>query len=476
MNAAPVQDAVVIGAGPSGLFAAWRLATGGARVTLLEAGGGMRASLCAKVEAQRQGRTVREAEKFRLQCHRCDCLTGVGGAAFHFDTNLGYVGGLSRSKIEVQPDGRRRSYSGLERALGDFDRASAAVADIYRLMRQMGVAVPEADDTPRQTPTVPPEGFDVADASTSVAITVDESLLLVDALLDAAVAAGADVRLAARAEQVERVEDGTWMVRVNGAEIRTRSVIVGVGKLGVGWVTTLLDAVGAEYRSSGRVDVGVRVETLAQIAAPLTDGCLNPKLTFVNPRDEPVRTFCVCEGGRIMQYAFGDAVVLDGQHCITTPTRRTNFGVITTAAVPDGTSGTEFALDYARRVTRAGGGLPVAQSLVELLGGALGGERPGTSLVRAAWTDLGAVLGPGMVDDVRRMSELLEPMMPGLIGPETVVAAPVIERVFPDIVLSHDLESTAPGLYFVGDSSSKIIGVTYGAATGVVAADAVLQR
>lgn len=476
MSATPLQDAVVIGAGPSGLFATWRLATGGARVTLLEAGGDMRASLCAKVEAQRRGRTVREAEKFRLQCHRCECLTGVGGAAFHFDTNLGYVGGLSRSKIEIQPDGRRRSYSGLERALGDFDRAAAAVADIYGLMRQMGVAVPDADDTASGTPSTPPEGFDVADAATSVAITVDESLVLVDALMDAAVAAGADVRLWARAEDIQRAGDGTWVVRVNGTEIRTRSVIVGVGKLGVEWVMELLTAVGAASRPSRKVDVGVRVETLTQIAAPLTEGCLNPKLTFVNARDEPVRTFCVCEGGRIMQYTFDEAVVLDGQHCITTPTRRTNFGVITTAAVPDGTSGTEFALDYARRVTRAGGGLPVAQSLVELLGGTLDGTRPGTSLVRVAWADLAAVLGPERVEDLRRMSELLEPMMPGLIGPETVVAAPVIERVFPDIVLSSELESTIPGLYFVGDSSSKIIGVTYGAATGIVAADAVLQR
>lgn len=466
-------DAVVIGGGPSGMFAAWRLVGAGARVALLEAGRDMRTSLCSKVSAQMAGRPVREAEKFRLQCHRCDCLTGLGGAAFHFDTNLGYVTGLSRSKIEADASGRVQSYSGLERALGGFDRAAGSVAEVYRLMEELGV-----DTTPPDVEAggdAVPDGFVLADRAPSRAITVDEAILMVDALLARALPAGLDLRLGTRASAVERDPDGTWTVRTDDDVLRARNVVIGVGKLGVSWVQGVLDANGVAYRPSRKVDLGVRIETPAEVAAPLTASCHNPKFTFINDHNEPVRTFCVCERGRIMQYAFEGAVVLDGQHCVTTPTTRTNLGVITTVDVPDGVSGTAYATQFARAVTAAGEGRPVVQPLVELMGVGRLDERPATSLVRAAWGDLGAVLGEQRVADITRMAELLEVVAPVLVGPSSVVAAPVVERVFPALELSDDMESSLPGLFFVGDSSSKIIGVTYGAATGLAAADAILR-
>jgi uncharacterized FAD-dependent dehydrogenase len=472
-------DAVVIGGGPAGLFAAWRLATGGARVALVEAGGGMRDSLCPRVTARMRGQQVRPAEKFRLQCNRCDCLTGLGGAAFHFDTNLGYIRGLSRSKIEHDGAGGYRAYSGLERALGDFDRAAGAVEEVYRLMYGFGLP-PTAPTEPEPGPDTrtPAAGFALADEALSQAITVDDALGMVDALTRQAGEHGLRLLLGRRVEDVSRGPDGDWRIRVAGSPeppLRAANVVVAVGKLGLGWVRGILARNDVAHRPSRRVDLGIRLETGREEAAPLTASCHNPKFTFLNDLGEPVRTFCVCEGGRIMQYAFEDTTVLDGQHCLTTPTERTNFGIVTTVDVPEGTDGTEHALDFARRIGKAGGGLPVVQPLVELLGGPRLAERPAHSLIHSADGDLASALGPRRVADIAGMVERLEAVAPGLIGPRTVVAAPVVEKLYPAIDLSEDLESSAGGLYFAGDCSSKIIGVTYGAATGLVAAEAILR-
>jgi uncharacterized FAD-dependent dehydrogenase len=63
-----------------------------------------------------------------------------------------------------------------------------------------------------------------------------------------------------------------------------------------------------------------------------------------------------------------------------------------------------------------------------------------------------------------------------MIGPRAQVAAPVVERIYPSIALTAQMESSVAGLYFVGDASSKIIGVTYGAVTGRIAARAAMAR
>lgn len=478
-------DLLVIGGGPAGLFAAHEASRAGQRVLLVEAGDDMRGSLCPRVTAVLRGQRVRDVEKFRLQCAHCTCLTGVGGAAFHFDTNLGYITGLTRSKIESDGSGGTRSYSGLERALGDFDTAQRGIAEVYETFYRLGLTRVEQPAPHDQSPPGQPggglDGFSLSDTAPSQPITVDEALVVVEALIAEIRTEHGVVLTGHRVSAVRKEADGGFAVSVHGprgGEFQARSVIVAAGKLGLGWVRGLLGDLGVRHSSPRKVDLGVRLETSAQDAAPLTAACHNPKLTFLNDAAQPVRTFCVCERGRIMEYEFHGTVVLDGQHCLTTTTARTNFGILTTVDVPEGLDGTDFALDFARRVNKAGDGGSVVETVGEFLGlpPVPGGPTVTSSLLGAARGDLAGALGPERVADVAGMIERLNAFSPGLVGPHALLAAPVVERVYPALDLSADLESSVPGLYFVGDSSSKIIGVTYGAVTGVRAARSALTR
>lgn len=469
-------DMVVVGGGPAGLFAALTAARAGRSVALLEAGGDMRESLCPRVMARLSGRTVRDAEKFRLQCPRCDCLTGLGGAAFHFDTNLGYVSTLSRSKIETGPDGKTRSYSGLERALGSFDRARNLVAEVYQTLFALGL--PPADEIPHGARGLVGTGFEHVDVTASQSVTVDSALVIIDALYDELAELGADVRLRHRAERVDRHDDGTFTVcaAVHGERVAlaASAVVIATGKLSLPWILKIIAGLGVRYRAQKRVDVGVRLETERSALDPLLDACHNPKLSFLNARGESVRTFCVCEGGRVMQYEFLDAVALDGQHCINQPTTRSNMGVLTSVDLPDGEDGTEYARRFAAAVSAVGGGKPVVCTVDELAAGRPGNGSVNTSLIDYRHGALWECLPEQVIDDVLQMVRRLNGMHAGLVPPDASVAAPVVERLFPDLDLSDDMESSVPGLYFVGDSSSKIIGITYGGATGIAAARSVL--
>jgi uncharacterized FAD-dependent dehydrogenase len=474
-------DLVVIGGGPAGIFAAYSAARDGLKTLLLEAGDPMLESLCPRVKVDLDGRLVRASERFRMQCPRCTCLTGLGGAAFHFDTNLGYRKTLGRSKIERDDEGKTKSFSSLERIIRPFDRAQRIVSEVFEIFDKHGLA-PMAEPVPTSDANHPEleQAFEGADMTQSQSITVDAALGLIEDMMSSFAEAGGEVRFRARAETVDRGIESRFSVVVDvegGHEtFQTNAVVVAVGKLGLPWVRSVLRDLEVQFEPSSKIDIGVRLEGSKEKLAPLMEQCSNPKLAFINERGESVRTFCVCEGGRIMQYEFEGAIVLDGQHCLTRPTRRSNLGIVTTLSVDEGQDGTDLALQIAATVSSIGGGKPVACTVGELRRFGLDEASIDadialdTSLIGYTHAQLTDCLPRNIVQDVLDMIRRLDGVFPGLISDDDVLAAPVIERLYPQIVLSTDMESSVDGLYFVGDASSKIIGVTYGAATGLVAA------
>jgi uncharacterized FAD-dependent dehydrogenase len=412
----------------------------------------------------------------------------LGGAAFHFDTTLGYFTQLSRSKVESaeESDRRYRRYSGLERALGSFDRAEQLIREVYESCFAFGLErqhVAENDGFLKSQSAL----FAHVDTSASQPVTVQSAIGLIAGIRDEIVSRGSDVFLHSPLDAIRDGIGRRWLA-IGGSpsgerlELEADAVVLAVGKIAMPWVLQIIQDLSIAHKESQQVDIGVRIETSRERLDPLVGGCHNPKLSFLNDRRESVRTFCVTVGGRLMQYEFMGFPVLEGQHCMELPTQKTNMGVVTSLRAELGESGTHRALAIGRRVREVGRGKPVVQSVGSLLGvqGWASGDGCGhalnTSLIEYTEGDLRDCLPDHVIKDIVSMLERLNDASPGCIQPDAILAAPVIERIYPEVILSPDMETSQPGIFMVGDCSSKIIGITYGAATGIAAARAIIAQ
>lgn len=481
-----LYDAIVIGGGPSGLFAALELARAGKRIALVEKGGYMAQSLCPKIEAHVSLANLKYADRYRAQCKKCTCLYGIGGAAFHFDSNLGYIKRLSRSKIEPCQDGSVRTYSSLERAIGSFAQAEDSIKEVYDIFFDFGLTRLAPDPLADAGFLHNEQVFAHSDTEESLPVDLDRALKIIGKMEQTLAALGTRMFVWTCAETIERGTSRRWRLQVrpttggDAFQLEADAIVMGVGKSALPWVLSVLDQVGIAYEKNQKVDIGVRLETLRGDVAPITRACHNPKLTFLSRRGEPVRTFCVCDGGRVMQYQMAGVTILDGQHCVNSPTSNTNFGMLTTVTLPQGVSGTEYALQFATMVNIVGQGRPIVQRFADFVDGqpteSLGGNAAQTTLSSYTLGDLNRCFPSFLVNDVIDMAAHLNAVAPGSVQPYCLITAPVIERIYPAIQLDSTMETSQPGLFIVGDSSSKIMGITAGAATGLRAARAILSR
>jgi uncharacterized protein len=477
-------ESVVIGGGPAGLVCALELSRSGRSVALLEQGGRIAESLCPVVacEAARPGGDLRKGARARAQCGRCTCLVGIGGAAMHFDSDLGYIRRLARAKIELNEQGAVQSYSHLERALGSLEAADIGVRHTYDLFRVYGLPLDRAAPTSCVSETLRHQSvFEHVDTSESFLMTLDMALSMVGTMERDIERLGGALFVHHTADDIGHGRLRRWRVLGTDSseerfEIETDNVVLAVGKIALPWLLECVQRVGIVSRPSAAVEIGVRLESRAQDFEPLTDNCRCPKLSFISRRGDTVRTFCVCVGGRLMQYEFAGAMILDGQHCYEDPTSYTNMGILTRARSDDGT---KVGIDLARQVTAVGAGRPVVQTV-----GDFWRQTPTTVLPQVGegtlrlrtLGNLHDCLPDFLIADIADMIARLNVLSPGMVKPSALLAAPIVERVQPEFILDEQLQTSQSGIYMIGDCSGKVIGITYGAATGLCAARAIVKE
>ncbi|WP_156370607.1 hypothetical protein [Nocardia arizonensis] len=317
-------------------------------------------------------------------------------------------------------------------------------------------------------------------------------------------ARGVEIRLRSEVTSLDLDASGRWVAATRERRgehvVRAGSVVVAVGRRGRSWWHRQIRALGLDFVPP-TPSVGVRFEGPAQL---LSGGALvheDYKTTLVRDGVK-IKTFCYCAGrsgggGRIKftDYATDGYTLLDG-HVIAElgdETAVANFALLAQLRDEAGRPWDRARIDVEllapyRRLRTDRPGKPVLQWFPDFVDRRVtcasltdfthrSGVRPSVADYQMA--NLAAILPDrvhsGLVAAFGELADFFTGTTVADYGHQIGVIGLELENTWDELALTPDLETTAPGLYAVGDCSGLAQGIVQAAVGGLAAAEKILD-
>ena len=452
-------QAIIVGAGPAGIFAALELSRAGVTdILILEKGHAIAKRRCPARRTACVG------------CSTCDIMTGWGGAGAFSDGKLtltSEVGGWLPDFVD-QPE-----LDELLHYADDVWLEFGATTDVHGPDPETATAL-EREATLAGMKLVP---MRIRHLGT------DRSPQVLDAMRVALEESGATIRTECFAKRI-LTKDGsvTGVELADGTVALADAVVAAPGREGAEWLAEQAHELGLGLVNNA-VDIGVRVECPAPVMDRLTDALYEAKLVYHTKRfGDAVRTFCMNPHGEVTTESYGDVVTGNG-HSYAEDERRTgytNFAVLVSQRF---TEPFRDPIAYGRSIAKLanllGDGILV-QRLADLKAGRRSTpERIAQSLARptlahATPGDLSAVLPYRHLTDIIEFLEAMEPLAPGISGPSTLLYGVEVKFYSSRLEVSRELETEVRGLYAIGDGAGITRGLVQSSASGILAARSIL--
>ncbi|HAM50640.1 MAG TPA: FAD-dependent oxidoreductase [Nitrospiraceae bacterium] len=458
-------DAVIVGAGPAGIFSA---------LELMEDGKGLKILLVEKgKDIDKRFCPMGEDEPTCTKCSECDLLSGWGGA-----------GAFSDGKLTLSPEvgGFLTRYldRGTLQSLIDYVDAVyvrfGAPAEIYGgnvdAVRELeGVALKN----------------DLILIPSRVRHIGTELCRGVLTRMREALQRNVDVSFKSGVEKI-LTNDGPSARRVSGVrlasgeEVSADVVILAPGREGSRWLEREVKVLKLT-RLQNPVDIGVRVEIPASVFEHLTSITYEPKLIFYSKKfDDKVRTFCVNPYGEVVKEYLKGICTVNGHSYGQRKTNNTNFALLVSTIF---TEPFNEPISYGRYIARLANFLGQGV-IVQRLGDLHSGRRSTTeriakgivqpTLKDATPGDLSFIIPYRYLSDILEMLEALDALAPGVNSRHTLLYGLEVKFYSMQLRLTDNLETEIENLFAIGDGAGVSRGLVQASVSGVMAAREVLRR
>ena len=453
---------IIIGAGPSGLSAAYELVRYGLKPIVIEEGRDVKDRKCPMIK---QGRC--------MHCKPCNFTQGVGGG-----------GTFSDGKLNLNPE-----IGGNLLEFMSHEKAVELVKYSENIFTKYGGDVPvtgDGDGVQELTRRAKREGVKFIPIRQRH-IGSDYLPILVDTMVSEMKKKGAQVLTGVRAENL-MIKDGkiTGVIVADSSgkrEIPADFVLVASGRGGAHWFSEVCKNSGIQAKFQP-LDVGVRVEVPHEIMDEVTQVNWDPKFHIRTRKyDDFVRTFCTNPSGFVINETYRDFFCVNGHSMRDKHSQNTNFALLVQIALTEPVENTTaYGEGIARLASIIGGGKPTLQRLGDLVSGRRSTwERINRSYVSPTFKevapgDISMLLPARVVDDIIEGLQTLNKVIPGVAADGTLLYAPEIKFHALRVSLSNEMETGIGNLFASGDGAGVSRGIIGASATGVMAARGILRK
>ncbi|WP_430734213.1 NAD(P)/FAD-dependent oxidoreductase [Fodinisporobacter ferrooxydans] len=261
----------------------------------------------------------------------------------------------------------------------------------------------------------------------------------------------------------------------NGEEVFADSVIIGPGRDGSEWLAKMLKRYGVSMFNN-QVDIGVRVETSDVIMQEINKHLYEAKFIFNTSVGTRVRTFCSNPSGHVVVENHSGVMTANG-HSYKDPalgSKNTNFALLVSHTF---TEPFDKPIEYAKEISRRANDLSNGSVIVQKYGDILKGRRSTVkrlqegfiepTLKEAVPGDIGLVLPYNTMKSLIEMMDALDKVTPGIASEHTLFYGVEAKFYSARPRLNDKFETDIQGLFTVGDGAGITRGLAQASAAGI---------
>lgn len=463
------SDIAIVGAGPAGIFTAYKLVEQSIKygkqlkISIFEKGKNIYERKCP----------IRDNENRPcVHCNPCSIMHGFGGAGTFSDCKLSltpYVGGdLYKYRSEEKIS---KYIKEVDSIFSYFDKD----ANKRKVSNNDSVYVNEIKEMAENY------YIDFIDCPTKH-LGTDGTLEVMKAMYEYLVNMKVDFHF--NFDALVEVEDSIYklydtscnddIIYVSG------NVVLAVGRSGNKWIKTFCKTNNIKISSKG-ADIGVRVETDAEVTDKITDVLYDMKFSYKSHiTGLKARTFCTNPKGYVSEEHYGNYAVVNGHSFSDKKSERTNFAILVST---DYTS--DQVMDMVRVANKYANGKILCNDILKFKASSFDRfidtyyttlfEKRTLKNVYTA-NSITKYLPIEVCMTISDFVERLNFIMPGLISEDTYVYA-IEAKFYSDVVeTNNDFKINNYNIYAIGDGAGKTRGIIQSAISGIIVAKDIFKR
>ncbi len=311
-------------------------------------------------------------------------------------------------------------------------------------------------------------------------VGTDKSSQLISSLIDKLQALHVEVALQNEAKEI--LEDKKEIMLSNGLKISFESIILAPGRADYDWLQNQLDTLHVGYHDN-IVDIGIRVETKEE-HYPIVKDYYDPKILFPNKvRTFCTNSGCA----HIVREKYKGYYSINGHSLSkeNKPNGLVNFALLKTIRLTEPVvSGQQFGKILGQMVMQLSGGSVIMQRVGDFRLGSRSKKETFNSdlydfeptLKSAVAADLSLSMPSKILRDIWKSLKMLDTIIPGVLHPSTILYYPEIKTYSNKPKFIDDNFMVKDGYYIIGDAAGTSRGITAAWASGIRAANGILSK